>query len=98
MLVTFTSKAHADITMFGDVAIAMLKIMDHSGTVPGAIQSQDLPAALAKLQHAVDTSQASEQDPDDGDFEPGLSQRALPLLQMLKKSIEADTFIAWDKN
>ena len=34
MLVTFTTNAYADITMFGDVALAMLKMMGHSGTVP----------------------------------------------------------------
>ncbi|MHB1236388.1 MAG: DUF1840 family protein, partial [Gallionella sp.] len=27
MLVTFTTKAYADITMFGDVALALLKMM-----------------------------------------------------------------------
>lgn len=29
MLVTFTTKVHADIPMFGDVALAMLKMMGH---------------------------------------------------------------------
>jgi hypothetical protein len=33
MLVTFTTDAYADITMFGDVALAMLKMMGHSATV-----------------------------------------------------------------
>ena len=35
MLVTFTTDVHADITMFGEVGVAMLKMMGHSGTVPG---------------------------------------------------------------
>lgn len=96
MLVTFTSKAHADITMFGDVAISMLKIMGHSGTVPGAIQPQDLPLALSKLREAVDASKAPEQDPEGGDFEPGLSQRALPLINLLKAAIDADAHVMWD--
>jgi len=39
MLVTFTTKAYADITMFGDVAVAMLKMMGYSGTVPSAIRA-----------------------------------------------------------
>ncbi len=37
MLVTFTCKAYADITMFGDIALGMLRMMGHSETVPGAI-------------------------------------------------------------
>jgi hypothetical protein len=45
MLVTFTTDAYADITMFGDVALAMLKMMGHSATVPGAILAEDVPVA-----------------------------------------------------
>ena len=37
MIVTFRSKAHADIMMFGDIAVNLLKLMGHSGTVPGAL-------------------------------------------------------------
>lgn len=46
MLVTFTSDAYTDITMFGDVALTMLKMMGHSATVPGAILAADIPEAL----------------------------------------------------
>jgi hypothetical protein len=53
MPVTFTTKAYADITMFGDVAIAMLKL-EHGGTVPGAIRAEDFPAALSRLSAAID--------------------------------------------
>jgi hypothetical protein len=54
MLVTFTTKAYADITMLGDVAIAMLKMMGHSGTVPGAIRAEEVPEALSRLTAAID--------------------------------------------
>ena len=54
MLVTFTTKAYADITMFGDVALSMLKMMGHSGTVPSAIRAADVPAALSRLKAAID--------------------------------------------
>ena len=49
MLVTFTCEAYADITMFGDVAQHLLTLMGHSGTVPGAILAEDVPAALHRL-------------------------------------------------
>ena len=42
MIVTFKTKPYADITMFGDVAIHLLKLMGHSGTVPGAIVAEDV--------------------------------------------------------
>jgi|SRR5690554_2507361 len=98
MLVTFSSKAYADITMFGDVAKNMLEIMGHSGAVPSAFQPQDLPAALSNLQRAVESSKAAEQNPDDGDFKPGLAQRALPLINLLKAAIDADADVMWDSN
>ncbi|MCB2427704.1 DUF1840 domain-containing protein [Methylophaga pinxianii] len=96
MIVTFSTKAYADITMFGDVAKNMLKIMGHSGTIPGAFQPQDLPSALSHLQKAVDSSKAAEQDPQEGEFKPGLSQRALPLINLLKAAIDANADVMWD--
>ncbi|HAJ92821.1 MAG TPA: hypothetical protein DCO71_09470 [Gammaproteobacteria bacterium] len=32
MLITFSSSAYANITMFGDVALRLLKLMGHSGS------------------------------------------------------------------
>ncbi len=58
MLVTFTTKAYADITMFGDVAVSLLKMMGHSGTVPGAILAADVPAALGRLTAAINAGKA----------------------------------------
>ena len=46
MLVTFTTQGSANITLFGDIALAMLKMMGHSATVPGAILAEDVPVAL----------------------------------------------------
>lgn len=96
MIVTFTTKAYANITMMGDVAKNMLKLMGHSGAIPGAFQPQDLPAALSKLQQAVDSSKTAEQDPKDGEFKPSLSQRALPLINLLTAAIDAHVDVMWD--
>ncbi len=96
MIVTFSTNAYANITMMGDVAKDMLKIMGHSGTIPGAFQPQDLPTALSNLQSAVDSSKSAEQDPDEGEFKPGLSQRALPLINLLKAAVEANSDVMWD--
>lgn len=90
MLVTFSTKAHADITMFGDVAVALLKLAGHSGTVPSAILANDIPAALARLESGLQLVPAVEQDKaagaDDPEAEPAvpLRRRALPLLQLLR--------------
>jgi len=97
MIVKFHSSASADLTLLGDVAIELLKIMGHSGTVPSAFQPQDLPNALAKLEKAVAASKINEveQDPDE-EFVPGLAQRALPVINMLKKAIEANADVMWE--
>lgn len=98
MLITFSSPAHADITMFADVAQQMLEIMGHSGTVPSAFNPEDLPAALANLQQAVTKSKAIEQYQDaDAEFTPGLAQRALPLISLLKAAIAQQANVVWHK-
>ncbi|MCC6923019.1 MAG: DUF1840 family protein, partial [Nitrosomonas sp.] len=40
MLVTFRTDV-GNITMFGDTALHMIKLMGHSETVPGAILAKD---------------------------------------------------------
>ena len=58
MIVTFRSEAYADIMMFGEIAIQLLKLMGHSGTVPGALLAEDVPEALANLKKAITDDKA----------------------------------------
>jgi len=97
MLVTFTTKAYADITMFGDVGLSMLRMMGHSGTVPGAIVAEDIPDALAKLRQAVDAEKPAPQTTEDDDDEPvvSLHQRALPLLELLAAAEKDGADVMW---
>ena len=95
MLVTFHTKAYGDVTMFGDIAVRLLKLMGHSGAVPSAIGPQDIPAALEKLKRAVAADEATRaqagpqdsrqgKDDDDKEHPVSLKNRAFPLLQMLE--------------
>ena len=97
MLVTFTTDAYADITMFGDVALAMLKMMGHSATVPGAILAADVPAALSKLTTAIDAGKVSAPVEDEDAEEPvvSMANRALPLLDLLAAAANADKDVMW---
>ena len=83
MLVTFTTDAYADITMFGDVALTLLKMMGHSATVPGAILAADVPAALGRLTIAIDAEKASLPVQDKSADEPvvSMANRGLPLIK-----------------
>jgi len=97
MLVTFTTDAYADVTMFGDVAHSMLKMMGHSGTVPSAILAQDVPAALSRLTAAVDAAKSSQPAADVNADEPAVSlaNRALPLINLLTAAAKAGSYVMW---
>ena len=100
MLVTFTCKAYADITMFGDVALGMLKMMGHSGTVPGAILAEDVPSALDRLQRAIEAAPARNEsrkaEDDDPDEPPvSLAHRALPLIELLTAAAQQKADVMW---
>lgn len=103
MLVTFRSSAYANITMFGDVAVRLLKMMGHSGTVPSAIRAEDVPEALERLKAAIakikDSGEsASEAAQDDDSEEPSVSlaNRAFPLIELLEAAVKRKCDVMWD--
>jgi hypothetical protein len=107
MLVTFRTKAYANITMFGDVAKQLLDLMGHSGTVPSAIRAEDVPIALARLETAVaqrkaaEAAEAPENDHGRDDYDAPrkvtLSQRAVPLLEVLRAAAAGKADVMWDR-
>jgi len=101
MLVRFDSSV-GTITMFGDVAVALLKMMGHSGTVPSAILAADIAAALARLKPAVAAAPEPPAPPPDGDGTPeqprvSLRQRAFPLIDLLERAARAGADVLWDR-
>ena len=103
MLITFSTSAYADITMFGDVAVHLLKLMGHSATVPGALLPEDIPTALQQLEAAVEADKQSQQpqqpaEGEDGEAAVSLSHRALPLVELLKAAVKANSNVMWDSN
>jgi hypothetical protein len=89
--------------MFGDVAIQLLKLMGHSGTVPSALLADDVPSALDRLKKEIkkqeqlmlpqDSSEVSDDEP-----EVTLSHRALPLIELLKAAAKEECNVMWDSN
>ncbi len=100
MIVTFKTKSYADITMFGDVATHLLKLMGHSGTVPGAIQAEDVSDYKNRLQEAVNKAATNDEKNDDNDDEDNASisieKRALPLIQLFESAEKANADIMWE--
>lgn len=102
MLVTFTTDAYADITMFGDVALTLLGMMGHSKTVPGAILAADVPMALNRLKAAIKNTEnvsapvAQEgEDEDEAERLVSIADRALPLINLLTAAAEAECHVMW---
>ena len=97
MLVTFTTDAYSDVTMFGDVALTMLKMMGVSATIPSAMLAADVPAALNRLTAAIDSGKVSVPADQKNADEPAVSMahRALPLINLLTAAAKADAYVMW---
>jgi hypothetical protein len=106
MIVKFSTRAGA-LTMHGDAAVTLLKAMGHSGTVPGAILTADLPAALSSLRKALEEQArvppppepATTDEDDEREREPPVSMRmrALPLIDMIGTAIARDSDLMWER-
>jgi hypothetical protein len=105
MLVKFHTQSFADITMFGDVAIKLLHMMGHSGTVPSALSADDVAPALKQLTEALAGHKAANPDDesigDDFQGDPierpvGLAQRAFPLVELLPAAAAAGQTVMWE--
>jgi Domain of unknown function (DUF1840) len=58
MLVTFRSSATESITMFGDIAVQLLRLMGATGKVPGGLDEQEVSVALRKLEQEIERLKA----------------------------------------
>ena len=107
MIVKFSTK-YGQLTMHGDAALALLRAMGHTGTVPGAILAADLPEAGARLERVIETAgdsnptpgpQADGGDEDEAEREPviTLRKRALPLQDMVRTAIARDSDLMWER-
>jgi hypothetical protein len=98
MLIHFNSSV-GEFTMHGDVAIALLKLMGHSGTVPSAILAADIPAAVARLRenvkHAAPPPPPQDEE-DEREYVP-LQRRAVPLIELLDNAAKAGADVMWDR-
>lgn len=93
--------------MFGDVAVTLLKMAGHSGTVPSAMLAGDIPAALARLETGLAASELEEEGKpsarpaaaEDANAPPpvGLRLRAYPLVQLLTAAARQGRDVMWEE-
>ena len=102
MLVKFETRVSGSITMFGDVAIKLLKLMGRRPTVPSAILPEDIPDALQRLKKGIAAEEAAATDEqvtdlandDEGQY-VSLRARAFPLIEMLEAAEKEQVPVMW---
>ena len=109
MLITFRSKAAADVIMFGEVGLRMLSIMGKDGDdAQGILTVAQLPNAIQALQHAVNEDKAaqaalpalSEDEEEALRHQPApisLTQRAVPLIELLSFAQRDAQPVLWQR-
>ena len=99
MLITFKTNAYANITMFGDVGLKMLEMIDFGTRVPSAINAEDVPQALDNLKAALEKMPEQVEaagDADDDQPAVSLHTRAVPLVELLQAAVEEETYVRWE--
>ncbi len=99
MLITFKTSSYADITMFGDIGLKMLGLMDYGNTIPGGIVAADVSKALNNLQQGLaKIPQLVEAAGDADDDQPAVSMqtRAMPLIALLESAVVGENDVRWE--
>lgn len=100
MLYKFKSKNAGDVIMLEANGRKMLEVIGKDAGPTGIILAAQMPAAIEALQAAIALEESTQQvldaegDPVKGDA-PGLRQRAMPFIDMLKRNHSAGTDVTW---
>lgn len=102
MLITFKTRAYADITMFGDVALQLIELMGRRDTVPSAMEPEDIPQALKNLRagaaaHTTTHNLAeAHEDAESSKESVSLHKRAVPLIELLEAAQKKNVPVMWE--
>jgi Domain of unknown function (DUF1840) len=108
MIVSFHTNMWSSITMFGDVAVTMLKMAGLEGAVPGRLAAKDVPPALSRLQNAMTIAGGERKATkvprlDDDEDEATPMELAMrmggehPLVQLLRAAAKTDCEVTWNE-
>ncbi|WP_374479063.1 DUF1840 domain-containing protein [Zoogloea sp.] len=105
MLIIFKSPASGDVIMFGKNGKEMLEVLGKDkDDAKGIFTVEQLPAAIDTLKAAIAADKARQadkgDDEDDQDAKPGgggvsFFQRAVPLLELLERSLKDKEPVTW---
>ena len=102
-MITFQSDASGDVMMFDEVAHHMMDIMGKEHTVRGVITVEQMPECIARLKAAIAEDRARARGEPQGEEEEqtgvsarvSLAQRALPLVELLERSLQREKPVLW---
>ena len=97
MLYKFKSKNAGDVIMLEPNGRRILEIIGKDAGATGIILPEQMMAAIAAIEAAIALEESHDpqaEDPLQGDA-PGLRQRAMPFVDMLKRNQKAGTEVVW---
>jgi hypothetical protein len=94
MLITFSCEVYGNIVMFGDIAQQLLRMMGYDGSKSGVIPADAVPQALERLEAGSKNGKAAGRNDDEQPV--GLSQRAFPLIELLKAATKEKCYVMWE--
>ncbi len=99
MILTFHTPSRANIIYDQKIGIALLKFMGRTGNVPGAVDAEHVPDALARLRENLDMHDDSEEEREqhesDDDY-VAMRIRAFPLIEFLEAAVAEDDYVSWE--
>ena len=97
MLYKFKSKNAGDVIMLEPNGRRILEVIGKDAGATGIILPEQIPAAIAAIEAAIALEESGDLKSDDplhGDG-PGLRQRAMPFIDMLKRNHKANSEVVW---
>lgn len=96
MLYKFKSKNAGDVIMLEPNGRRILEVIGKDTGPTGIILPEQMPAAIAAIEAAIKLEESNDEQDDlqKGDA-PGLRQRAMPFIDMLKRNHKASTEVVW---
>ena len=95
MIYKFKCKAAGDVIMLEPHGDQLLRLLGREPAAQGHHRSRGMPAAIAALEAGCGASASSRADGADGERGVGLTQRAWPMIEMMKRSHAAGEPIVW---
>jgi Domain of unknown function (DUF1840) len=102
MLYKFKSKNAGDVIMLEPNGRRVLEVIGKDAGPTGIILASEMAAAVQALHDAIELEESTQKaaqgeinsDAPHGDA-PGLRQRAMPFIDMLRRNAKADTDVVW---